>query len=56
MVPVINLITLINGYSYLISLEIVVGYTKLRVFQGTPVNLNVLKKKISELNKKNKYY
>ena len=33
---VINLVTLILGYSYLISLEIVVGYRKLRSFKETP--------------------
>ena len=40
--PVINLVTLILRYSYLLSLEIVVGYRKLRSFQGTQVNLSVL--------------
>ena len=39
--PVINLVSLIHGYSYLISLEIVVGYRKLRSFQGTQVNFSV---------------
>ena len=28
--PLLNLATLIHGYSYLISLKIVVGYSKLR--------------------------
>ena len=42
--PGINLVTLILRYSYLLSLEIVVGYRKLRSFQGTQfkVNLSVL--------------
>ena len=40
--PVINLVTLILRYSYLVSLEIIVGYRKLRSFQGTQVNLSVL--------------
>ena len=40
--PVINLVTLIDGYSHLISLEIVVGYWELRSFQETLVNLNGL--------------
>ena len=43
--PVINLVTLIHGYSYLISLKIVVGYRKLRNFHGTQVNLSVLLEK-----------
>ena len=34
-----NVATSIHGYSYLISLDIVVGYRKLRSFQGTQVNL-----------------
>ena len=45
--PVINLVTLVDGYSYLISLEIAVGYWKLRSFQETQANLNgVLEKHI----------
>ena len=32
---VINLVTLIHKYSYLVSLEIVVGYRKLRSLKGT---------------------
>ena len=36
---VTNVATSIHGYSYLISLDIVVGYRKLRSFQGTQVNL-----------------
>ena len=43
--PVINLVTFIHGYSYLVSLEIVVGYKKLRSFQGTQVNLSLLLEK-----------
>ena len=35
--PVTNLVILIHGYSYLVSREIVVGYRKLRSFQGTQV-------------------
>ena len=42
---VINLVTLIHGYSQVISLEIVVGYWKLRSFQETQVNLNGLLEK-----------
>ena len=41
----INLVTLIHGYSQVISLEIVVGYWKLRSFQETQVNLNGLLQK-----------
>ena len=41
----INLVTLIHGYSQVISLEIVVGYWKLRCFQETQVNLNGLLEK-----------
>ena len=33
---------LIHGYSYLVPLEILEGYKKLRRFPGTKVNLNVL--------------
>ena len=40
--PFINLVILIHGYSYLILLEVVVGYRKLRNFQGTQVNLRML--------------
>ena len=36
-----DLVNLIRGYSYLISLEIVVGYRKLRRFQGAQVNFSV---------------
>ena len=43
--PVINFLTLIHGYSYLISLETVVIYWKLRSFQETQVNLSVLLEK-----------
>ena len=32
--------------SYLISVEIVVGYSKLRSFQGNQVNLSLLLKKL----------
>ena len=39
-------ITLIHGYSYLNSLEIAVGYRKLRRFQETQVNLSVLLEKL----------
>ena len=41
----INLVTLIHGYSQVISLEIIVGYWKLRSFQETQVNLNGLLEK-----------
>ena len=45
---VINLLTLIHGYSYLISLEMAVDYKKVRSFQGTQVNLSgLLEKEIS---------
>ena len=37
--PKVNLVTLIHGYSYLISLEIVAGYSLVRSFQGTQFNL-----------------
>ena len=40
--PVTNLVTLIQGYSYLVSLEIVVGFRKLRSFQEAQVNLSVI--------------
>ena len=43
--PVINLVTITYGYSYLISLEVAEGYRKLRSFQGTQVNLSVLLEK-----------
>ena len=43
--PVINLVSLIHDYSYLILVEIVVGYRKLRSFQGTQLNLSVLLEK-----------
>ena len=39
--PVINLVNLIRWYLYLISLEIVVGYRKVRSFQGAKVILKV---------------
>ena len=39
---VINLVTLILGYLYLIWLETVVSYRNLRSFQETKVNLSVL--------------
>ena len=42
---IINLVNFIHGYSCLISLEIVLGYNKLRSFQGTQVNLSVLLEK-----------
>ena len=38
--PIINLVTLIYGYSYLILVEIVLGYWKLRRFQETEFNLD----------------
>ena len=38
---VIKLVTLIHGHSYLIVLEIVVGYWKLRSFRETQVSLRV---------------
>ena len=44
--PVTNVVTLIHRYSYLSSLEIVVGFRKLRSFQGTQVNLSVLLEKL----------
>ena len=37
--------TSIHGHSYLVSLEIVVGYKELRSSQGTQVNLSVLLEK-----------
>ena len=43
--PVINLVTVIHGYSYLVLLEFVVVFKKLRRFQGTQVNLSVLLEK-----------
>ena len=43
--PVINLVTLIHEYSYLISFETFVGYRKLRNFQRTHSNLSVLLEK-----------
>ena len=43
--PVINLVTLIHGYLFLILLEIVIGYLKLRSFQQTQVDLSVLQEK-----------
>ena len=42
----INLVTLIHSYSHLVLLEIVVGYRKLRSFQGIQVNLIVLVEKL----------
>ena len=42
---VITLATLIHEYSYLILLEIIVGYRKLIRFLGTQVNLSVLLEK-----------
>ena len=41
----IKVVNLIQGYSYFISLEIVVGYKKLRNLQGTKVSLIVLMEK-----------
>ena len=41
----INLVTLIHGYSYLISLEIVAVYRKLGSFQGTQLRLSMLLEK-----------
>ena len=38
---VINLVTLIHGYSYLVSLEIITGYKKLTGFPGTHFNLSI---------------
>ena len=52
----INLVTIINGYSYLISLEVDVAYRKLKSFQGTQVKLRVLKKNMWELKKNNNNY
>ena len=43
--PVIKLFTLIQGYLYLISLEIIVGFRKLRSLQRTQINLKVLLEK-----------
>ena len=43
--PVINLVTVIHGYSYLVLLEFVVVFKKLRRFQGTQANLSVLLEK-----------
>ena len=43
--PVIISVTLIHGYSHLVSLENVVGYKKLRHFQGTQFNPIVLLEK-----------
>ena len=43
--PVINLVTVIHGDSYLALLEFVVVFKKLRSFQGTQVNLSVLLEK-----------
>ena len=43
--PVIHLVTLIHGYSYLISFETFVAYRKLRNFQRTHSNLSVLLEK-----------
>ena len=40
-----NLVTLIHGYPHLTSFEIVIGYWKLRTFQGTQVNLSGLLEK-----------
>ena len=37
--PVIKLVTLIHEHSYLILLEILVSYWKIRIFQETQVNL-----------------
>ena len=37
--PVTNVVNLIHWYSYLLSCETVVGYRKLRSFQGTQFNL-----------------
>ena len=41
-----NLVTLIHWYPHLISLEIVVGYWKLRTFQKTQVNWSGLPEKL----------
>ena len=43
--PIINLVTLIQGYFHMISFETVVGYWELRRFQETQVNLNGLLEK-----------
>ena len=43
--PVINLVTLVDRYSRLISVEIAVGNWKLRSFQETQVSLNGLHEK-----------
>ena len=37
-----SLVILIHRYSYLISFEIVVGYSKLGSFQGTQIKISVL--------------
>ena len=42
---VINLVTLIHGYSYLVSLEIITGYKKLTGFPGTHFNLSMSQEK-----------
>ena len=44
--PVINLFTLIHGYSHLISREFVVSFTELRSFPGIQVNLYGLLEKL----------
>ena len=43
--PTIKLVTLIHGHSYLMLLEIFLGYWKLRSFQVTQVNLHRLLEK-----------
>ena len=49
---VINLVTLIYGYSQLMSLEILVGCKKLRSFQKTQINVSVLlEKEISRVHR-----
>ena len=42
---ILNLVKLIHGYSYLISLEIAVEYRKLRGSQETQTNLSILLEK-----------
>ena len=44
--PDMNFVILIQDCSYLISLEIAVGYSKVRSFQGAQFNLSVLIEKL----------
>ena len=41
-----NFVTLIQNYSYLVSLESVVGHRKLRTFEENQFNLSVLLEKL----------